>query len=187
MAGTISAQTDSLRLPATALSFHGYLHDLARPGALAGMVGASVMEQIRGSQQGPPDLADKIGRRFARRAVVVSVRDGAAALMHVSPGYRYQFCHCQGFGHKVSHALLESFTVRRDDGSRALAIPRFAGAYAGSMTQLAWSHDRSAGQLALGTTLAFGVNALMNVVKELSPAWHVRLPIVHEVVIPFAK
>jgi hypothetical protein len=199
MAGTVSAQApfvpsapsgagpDSIRLPSQDLRFHRYLHDVARPGALAGMIEGPVMDQIRGSRHGPPELGDKIGERAAHRTVTLSVRHGMAALLHQSTDNHYQFCHCQGFGRKVGHALLETFTARRDDGSRAPAIPRFASAYAGGLTGLAWNHDRSAGHVLLGTTLSFGVSALMNVVKELSPAWRVRLPIVHEVWIPFAK
>lgn len=190
MAARVSAQAspDSLRVHSQNVTFNSYLHDLVRPGVVAGTIGGSVLQQMRGTRYGPPELEDKIEERFARRAVVISVRDGAAALMHLSPSNRFQRCQCSGFGRRVGHALLESFTAHRADGSRVVAIPRFASAYAGGMTQLAWSHDRTAGQIALGTTLSFGVNALMNVVKELSPAWHVRLPLIHrEVVLPFAK
>jgi hypothetical protein len=177
---------DSIPLPLPSVDFARYVHDLARPSWFAGMIGGSVMDQIRHTQHGPPELEDRIEERASHRAVVVTVRDGMSALLHISPS-RYQFCRCSGFRRKVGHALLESFTARRTDGSRTLAIPRFASAYAGSLTSLAWHPDRSAGQVLLGTTLDLGVNALVNVAKELAPAWHVRLPIVHDVVIPFAK
>jgi hypothetical protein len=182
-----AAGPDSVPLPSQNLRFQRYVHDLARPGALTGMIGGSVLDQLRHTQNGPDDLGDRLGERAAHRAVTISVRHGLAALMHVSPDNHYHACHCQGFGRKVGHALLESFTAHRDDGSRTVAIPRFASAYAGSLTGLAWNHDRTTGQVLLGTTLSFGVGALMNVLKELSPTWRVRLPIVHEVVIPFAK
>jgi hypothetical protein len=96
----------------------------------------------------------------------VSVHHGLAALMHRSTDY--QPCHCHGFGRKVGHALVETFTDRRDDGSRALSTPRFASAYAGSFTELAWRHDRNLGDVALGVPLSFGFSALFNIAKELT-------------------
>jgi hypothetical protein len=64
--------------------------------------------------------------------------------------------------------VLETFTDRRDDGSRALSIPRLASAYAGDLTELAWRHDRNSGDVAVGTTLSFGFSALFNIGRELT-------------------
>jgi hypothetical protein len=88
--------------------------------------------------------------------------------MHRSTDYHYQFCECHGFGPRVAHALVESFTDRRADGSRAFSVPRIAGAYAGSFAGLAWEHDHSAGSVAAGATLSLGFSALFNVAHELS-------------------
>ena len=143
-----------------------YLHELASPGAFLGVIGGGVLDQIRHSNNGPDDLSGRIGTRAIQRTVDLSVRHGVAALMHHSTDY--QPCHCHGFGRKVGHALLESFTDRRDDGSRALAIPRFAGSYASSFTELAWNHDRKVSDAILGTTISFGFSALFNVAKELT-------------------
>jgi len=98
----------------------------------------------------------------------VSVRHGLAALMHRSTDYHYQFCECHGFGPRVQHALLETFTDRRADGSRALSVPRFAGAYAGGFSRLAWERDRNAGDVMLGTTASLGFSALFNIARELT-------------------
>jgi hypothetical protein len=145
---------------------NNYLHELAGPGAFVGVIGGGLVDQIRHKSGGPDDLPGKVGARAAQKAVEVSVHHGLAALMHRSTDY--QPCHCTGFGRKVGHALLETFTDRRDDGSRALSIPRFASAYAGSFTELAWQHDRNLGDAALGTTLSFGFSALFNIAKELT-------------------
>jgi hypothetical protein len=80
----------------------------------------------------------------------------------------YQPCNCRGFGPKVEHALLETFTDRRADGTRALSVPRLAGAYAGDFAQRAWDRNHSAGNAVVGTTLSFGFTALFNIARELS-------------------
>jgi hypothetical protein len=64
--------------------------------------------------------------------------------------------------------LLETFTDRRADGSRALSVPRIAGAYAGNFSRLAWERDRNPGDVALGATVSLGFSALFNVARELT-------------------
>jgi hypothetical protein len=102
--------------------------------------------------------------------VQVSVRHGLAALMHRSTDY--QPCECDGFGRRVEHALLETFTDRRADGSRALSVPRIAGAYAGGFAPMAWEHDRNAGDAVLGSTVSLGFTALFNIARELTGLRH---------------
>lgn len=147
-----------------------YLHDLAGPSAFLGVVGGGLLDQLwrKPSVWGDDaeGLARRIGSRASQTAVQVSVRHGLAALMHRST--TYQPCECKGFGPKVEHALLETFTDRRSDGSRALSIPTIAGAYAGGLTRMAWEPDRSAGDIALNTTLSFGFTAVFNIARELS-------------------
>ena len=96
--------------------------------------------------------------------------------MHRSTDSHYQFCECKGFGPRVQHALIETFTDRRADGSRALSVPRIAGAYAGSFAGLAIEHDHSVGGVAAGTTLSFGFSALFNIARELSSIGQHSLP-----------
>jgi hypothetical protein len=103
---------------------------------------------------------------MGQAAVEVSVHHGMAALMGHSTDY--QPCDCKGFGNKLEHALLETFTDRRADGSRAIAVPRMAGAYAGRFARLAWEHDGGAQDVLLGTTLSFGFTAVFNIARELS-------------------
>jgi hypothetical protein len=146
------------------------LRDLAGPPAVIGVVGGGLLSYLRQKPALRDDdggaLASQIASRAGQAAVQVSVHHGLAALMHRSTGY--QPCDCRGFGPRVEHALLETFTDRRADGSRALSVPRFAGAYAGSFARLAWERDRNAGDLALSTTLSFGFSALVNIARELS-------------------
>jgi hypothetical protein len=178
MAGRASAQTPaaaapgSIRLNSQNLRVNRYLHDLAGPGAFVSVLGSSVVSEIRGSTSGPDDWKGRLAVRVAQRSVDVSVRHGVAALMHHDTDDRYEPCHCSGFGRKVSHALVETFTDRRDDGSRALAIPEFAGSYAGGLSSLAWRHDRSVGDALLGSTLSLGTSALFNIARELTGLAH---------------
>jgi hypothetical protein len=111
-------------------------------------------------------LAQRMAARAGQAAVEVSVRHGLAAVMHRSTDY--QPCDCRGFGPRVEHALLETFTDRRADGTRALSVPSLAGAYAGNFARLAWERDRSAGDAALGATLSLGFSALFNIGRELT-------------------
>jgi hypothetical protein len=159
----------SIRVNSDNARFNNYLHDLAGPGAVIGIVGGGLVEQLRQRPQvwnHGDDLAQRIGSRAGKVAVQATVRHGIAALMHHSTDY--QPCECQGFGRRVEHALLESFTDRRADGSRAFSVPRIAGAYAGGFAPLAWEHNRSPADVALGSTLSLGLGAFFNVARELT-------------------
>ena len=178
VAGGVSAQAPSAGGPALGheppsiqitpdnVRFSNYLRDLAGPRALVGVVGGGVLQQLR--QHDGTEFGEQLAQRATQHAAEVSVRHGLAALMHRSTDYHYQFCECRGFGPRVQHALLETFTDRRADGSRALSVPRIAGTYAGDFAGLAWEHDRTVGAAAAGATLSLGFSALFNIARELS-------------------
>jgi hypothetical protein len=167
---TIGREPQSLRINPENVRLNNYLHDLAGPGAFVGVIGGGLLDHLWQKPAAWNDDADGLARRIGSRAgqaaVQVSVQHGLAALMHRSTGYRP--CECSGFGRKVGHALLETFTDRRADGSRALSVPRLGGAYAGGFSRLAWERDRSAGDAALGTTMSLGFTALFNIARELT-------------------
>jgi hypothetical protein len=166
----VRRQQQSIRVTPENVRFTNYLHELAGPGAVMGVVGGGLVAHLRERSNawndGTDGLAREIASRAGQRTVNVSVRHGLAALMHVSTSY--QPCECHGFGPRVGHALLESFTDRRSDGSRVLSIPRLAGAYAGNFARMTWEPDHSAGRVAMGTTLSFGFTALFNIARELT-------------------
>ena len=137
-----------------------------QPGRRRWVVGGAVLERLRHEDR--TDLAEQIASRATQRVAEVSVRHGLAAAMHLSTDDHYQFCECHGFGPRVGHALVASFTDSRADGSRALAVPRIAGSYAAGFTGLAWDHDRSVGNVLAGTALSFGLHALFNIGRELT-------------------
>jgi hypothetical protein len=159
----------SIRITSENARFNNYLQDLAGPGAFIGIVGGGLLDQLRHQPQIWNDgqgLAGRIGSKAGKAAVQVSVRHGLAALMHRSTDY--QPCECQGFGRRVEHALLETFTDRLADGRRALSVPRIAGAYAGGFAQLAWERTQSPADAALGSTVSLGFTALFNIAREVT-------------------
>jgi hypothetical protein len=178
VAGRVSAQTpsapgaaigrepQSLRINPENVRLNNYLHDLAAPGAVVGVIGGGLLDQLGPKNDGADGLAREIASRAGQKAVQVSVHHGLAALMHRSTDY--QPCECHGVGPRVEHALLETFTDRGADGGRALSVPRIAGAYAGNFARLAWERDRNAGDVALGATLSLGFSALFNIARELT-------------------
>jgi hypothetical protein len=162
----LGREPPSIRVTPENVRFSNYLRDLAGPRAVIGVVGGGVLSQLR--QKDDTDLGVRLAQRATQHAAEVTVRDGLAAIMNRSTDYHYQFCECHGFGPRVQHALLETFTDRRADGSRALSVPRIAGTYAGDFAGLAWEHDRSVGQAAAGATLSLGFSALFNIGRELT-------------------
>lgn len=164
----IGREPQSLRINPENVRLNNYLHDLASPGAFVGVIGGGVLDELRHKNDAVGGLAGRIGANATQAVVQTSVRHGLAAVMHRSTDYHYRFCECHGLGPRVGHALLESFTDRRADGSRALSVPRIAGSYAGSFAGLAWEHDRTAGDVMVGTTMSLGFSALFNVARELT-------------------
>ncbi len=155
---------NSIRFNPANARVQNYLNDLAGPSTFVKVIGGGVLTGLRDKEI---DMGREIASRAGQMAIETSVEHGLAAAMGHSTGY--QPCDCSGFGNKVQHALLETFTDRRADGSRALAVPSMAGAYAGRFARMAWEHDGSgAGDVLASTTLSFGFTALFNVARELS-------------------
>ena len=167
---TFGRQPQSIRINPENARLNNYLHDLAGPGAIAGVIGGGLLDHLRQNpgawDDGAGGFARQLGSRAGQAVVQVSVHHGLAALMHRSTDY--QPCECHGFGPRVEHALLETFSDRRADGSRALSVPRIAGTYAGNFARLAWEPDRNAGDAALGATMSLGFSAIFNVARELT-------------------
>jgi hypothetical protein len=167
---TVSREPLPIRVSQEKVRLSNYLHDLAGPGAFVGVIGGGLLDQVWQEpgvgNHGVDGFAGRVASRAGQAAVQVSVRHGLAALMNRSTDY--QSCECQGFGRRVEHALLETFTDRGADGSRALSIPQIAGTYAGGLASLAWQRDRNPGDVALSTITSFGFKTLFNITRELT-------------------
>ena len=162
-----SAQTPApIRVTPKSARETAYLNDLANPRALAWMAGGAALERARYGDR--VDFADELAYRATKRVVGLSVRHGLAAAMHLGTDSRYHLCDCRGFGPRVAHALVETFTDPRDGGGRALAVPRIAAHYAENFTGMAWQHDRGVTSVVSSTSLSFGIQALFNIGRELT-------------------
>jgi hypothetical protein len=148
---------------------NAYVRDLTGPSALLGTAAATAYDQIRND---PPEWgggAGGLGKRLASNAgslvVGETVRHGLALALGRSTWYHR--CDCNGFGPRVEHALVETFTDRDRAGHRAVSVPTFAGTLAGSFAQRLWRPGLTNAQAAeqAGTALVF--SAAFNVVKEL--------------------
>ena len=165
MAQAPATQPSVIRVTPQNARISNYLRDLAGPATLVSVIGGSLVSDLRNDDD--VYLGQELAARATQAAVEVSVRHGLAAVMQQSTGY--EPCNCRGFGNKVEHALLETFTDRRPDGSRAPAVPHIAGAYAGRFARLAWERDGSGAQdVLVGTTLSFGLTAVFNIARELT-------------------
>jgi hypothetical protein len=165
VAQTPGPQPSGIRVTLQNARFNNYLRDLAGPTTFVSVIGGSVLSDLRNDND--VYLGRELAARASQAVVEVSVRHGLAAVMQQSTDY--EPCNCRGFGNKVEHALLETFTDRRPDGSRAPAVPHIAGAYAGRFARLAWERDGAGAQdVLLGTTLSFGLTAVFNIARELT-------------------
>jgi hypothetical protein len=165
--GRTTAQTQApIRVTPMSVRERAYLNELASPRGLVGVAGGTLLEQLRSNQR--IAFADELAFRATKRAVGISVRHGLAAAMHLGTDTRFHLCGCRGFGPRVAHALVETFTDPRDGGGRALAVPRIAAHYAENFTGMAWQHDRGLTSVVTGTSLSFGVQALFNIGRELT-------------------
>jgi hypothetical protein len=93
-----------------------------------------------------------------------SVRHGLAAVLNRSVSY--QPCSCKNVAGRIGNALLETVTDRDRTGDRMIAIPRFAGAYAGALAESTWRpDDTSLEVVSIGlSSVVFG--AVGNLAKE---------------------
>lgn len=146
-----------------------YRNDLFGPFALIGTAIASVVDHARDEPEEWSRDAGGFGQRVASNAGVLVVgqttRHGVAIALGRST--RYQRCRCSGFGPRVGHAFVETFTDRNRAGDRALSVARIAGTVAGVYAQRLWRPDVSGDEIAARVAGALAYGALTNVVKEL--------------------
>jgi hypothetical protein len=165
---TALAQVDDTEWSAGA-RWDSYQDDLFGLYALLGLAGTTAWDHLRDDPEEWDDGAEGLGLRAASNAgrlvVGQSTRHGLAALMGHST--RYQRCTCSGFGSRIGHALLETATDRKRSGSRAIAIPRVAGSFAGAYAQMLWRPELSAEEAAVDAAGGLLYGAAVNVAREL--------------------
>jgi hypothetical protein len=145
-----------------------YLHDIFGTGALVSTAASSAIDQISNDPEEWGDGADGFLKRVAsnagRRVVQESVRHGLAAAMDRS--VQYERCTCTDAGARLGHVLVETVTDRDEAGHRMIAIPRFAGAYAGAFAEHIWRPNETGVEIFTTGLSAIVFGAVGNFSKE---------------------
>ncbi len=166
-------------LAATSLAAQARIGNHTRLERFAIDLGYGVLEGLAFSaydqaRNDPPQWGNG-GSGFAKRAasnvggfvIQEGVTEGLAAAMNRPLDYAH--CKCQGVGARTRHALLGAITDEMPNGSHVFALPRVAGAYAGSFAQSAWRPQgaRNWFQLGLGRgTASLAIGAGINLFHE---------------------
>lgn len=109
-------------------------------------------------------LASNLGEFYIQEGVT----EGLAAAMDRPLDYVH--CPCHDFGGEMAWALRGAITDPMRDGTHPLAIPRIAGAYAGSFAQAMWmpANGSSRTRVALlNGTESLAIGALINMYHEI--------------------
>jgi hypothetical protein len=147
-----------------------YRHDLVYGTAL-GFVYAGI-DQLRNDPvewgRGWHGYERRLASDIGEFVVQESVTDLLASAMDRQ--LDYQRCRCTGTSQRIGWALQSSVTDPLPNGRRALAIPRIAGAFAGSFAQAAWrpagTTSRTRTALVNGAT-SLAIGAGINLFYEL--------------------
>jgi hypothetical protein len=132
--------------PSEKIKFHNYLFDAFGPYPI---VGAAIAAGINQANNAPPEWGQggegygkRFGSNFGILAISTSTRYGLAELFREDT--LYYRCECTGFGPRLGHALLSTFTARRgEDGHRVFSFPDLVAPYAGTLVGVyAWYPDR---------------------------------------------
>jgi len=132
--------------PTERTKVENYLFDAYGPYPVAGAAVTAGINQFTNSApewgQGAQGYGKRVGSDFGIAAVATTTRYG------LSQAFRqdalYYRCDCRGFVPRVNHALISTFTARRDiDGHRVFSLPALVAPYAGTFTAVyGWYPDR---------------------------------------------
>jgi hypothetical protein len=151
--------------------FHRLVRDLSY-GTIEG-IGYAAIDQARDNpvewDRGWEGFGRRVGSNVGEFYIQEVVTEGLAAAMNRPLDYTP--CKCRGTAGRVAWAIRGALFDRLPRGRQALAVPRIAGAYAGSFAQASWRPaDGSRTQTALvnGTT-SLGIGAVINLYHEFAP------------------
>jgi hypothetical protein len=125
------------RRPTEKEKLTGYLFDAFGPYPIAG---AALVGAINQASKTPPEwgqgmgpYGERVGSAFGIALVTTTTRYALAKAFHEDT--LYYRCECNGFVHRLNHALISTVTARvGDDGHRRFSFPALVSPYAGSMT-----------------------------------------------------
>jgi hypothetical protein len=125
--------------PTQRIKIKNYLFDAYGPYPI---VGAAFGAGINQGNDSPPEWgqgAEGYSKRFASNYGIAAV--STTTRYALSEAFKqdamYYRCECGGALHRLSYALISTFTARRgDDGHRVFSFPALVAPYAGSMTAI---------------------------------------------------
>ena len=92
-------------------------------------------------RQGAKGYGRRVGSKFGQHVVQETVLYGLSAPFGQDPSY-YR-CDCSGFGPRLKHALISSFTAVNRDEHRVFSVPRVIAPFAaGQVAANGWYPDR---------------------------------------------
>jgi hypothetical protein len=152
---------------------HNYLHSLYGPmSLLSGAVSAGygqLQHRPREWQLGAEGYGMRYGSGYAQRIVRETLIFGSSSILHQDN--RYFHSTETTTGPRIKHAILSTFTARKDDGSTTFSYTRIGGMLGGSLISRTWQPPSTgsinSAMANFGTSV--GVAAGLNVVKEFLP------------------
>jgi hypothetical protein len=148
--------------PSRQVQFRNYAFDLLGPYPFITSAGTAGIHQATDNPpewgQGLDGYMRRLGSSYGISVVETSTRYGLAAALRDNT--LYYPCTCSGFGKRLEHAVISSFTDRRGaDGHRVVSIPAIVAPYAGTFTATyAWYPRQHYGT---GDALLMGTNGLL--------------------------
>jgi hypothetical protein len=123
--------------PTEKKKLRNYLFDAFGPYPIAGAV---IFGGVGQEEKSPPEwgqgaaaYGERVGSLFGIALVTTTTRYALAAAFREDT--LYYRCECDGFTHRLRHALISTVTARHgDDGHRRLSFPALIAPYAGTMT-----------------------------------------------------
>ncbi len=91
--------------------------------------------------QGAKGYGRRVGSKFGQHVIQETVMYGLSAPFGQDPAY-YK-CDCSGFGPRLGHAIVSSFTALNRDEKRVFSVPRIIAPFAaGQVAANTWYPDR---------------------------------------------
>jgi len=116
--------------------------------------------------QGAKGYGRRVGSKFGQHVVQETVLYGFSAALRQDPAY-YR-CDCSGFGPRLGHAIVSSFTALNRDEKRVFSVPRIVAPFvAGQVAANGWYPSRFGPKdgLRFGAT-SFATGIGVNIFKE---------------------
>ncbi len=123
--------------PTEKTKIRNYFFDAFGPYSILGAGFAAGLNQVYNNPpewgQGTEAYGRRFGSNFAIAGVATTTRYGLAEAFREDT--IYYGCECKGVLPRLKHAMISTFTARRDtDGHRVFSIPSVVAPYAGTMT-----------------------------------------------------